>query len=89
MIKDSLLPVLLFIFIRFNTLLSQNTLGLLGFDPSLTYAGYNLFYPLNQPNVYLLNNCGEIVHECNDTNAVRPANTAYLLDDDRLIVCKG
>ena len=39
---------------------AQNTVGLLSYNPAKAYDGYNIVYPHNQPNVYLLNNCGEI-----------------------------
>ncbi len=70
------------------SLLAQNTLGLVSYDPAKTYEGYNLIYPHNQPNVYLLNNCGEIVHQWEDDANFRPGNTAYLLEDGRLVSCK-
>ncbi len=67
---------------------AQNTVGLLSYEPSLTYDGYNLIYPHNQPNVYLLDNCGEIVHVWEDSTQYRPGNTAYLLGDGRIIKTK-
>lgn len=84
----TLVIAILFTLLSSENLHSQNTVGLLDYQPALIYEGYNLFYPLNQPNVYLLNNCGEIVHDWTDSDDVRPANTAYLLDDGRLVVCK-
>ena len=41
-------------------------------------TGTTSFYPQNQPNVYLLDNCGEIVHVWEDEDNWRPGNTAYL-----------
>ncbi|MBX2874318.1 MAG: aryl-sulfate sulfotransferase [Saprospiraceae bacterium] len=67
---------------------AQNTVGLLSYEPSLTYDGYNLIYPHNQPNVYLLDNCGELVHVWEDSTQYRPGNTAYLLADGRLLKTK-
>ncbi|MEM8908714.1 MAG: aryl-sulfate sulfotransferase [Bacteroidota bacterium] len=67
---------------------AQNTVGLLTYDPSQTFDGYNLLYPHNQPNVYLLDNCGEIVHVWTDSVDFRPGNTAYLLEDGRLVKTK-
>ena len=83
----------LFSIILFNILFSiglfsQNTVGLLSYQPWNSYDGYNLIYPHNQPNVYLLNNCGEIVHTWEDSSDVRPANTAYLMEDGRLLKTK-
>ena len=67
---------------------AQNTVGLLSYEPSESFQGYNLFYPHNQPNVYLINDCGEIVHVWEDEPNFRPGNMAYLQDDGRLIKCK-
>ncbi len=64
---------------------SQNTLGLLTYEPAKSYDGLNLIYPHNQSTVYLLNNCGAIVHSWVGEEGFRPGNTAYLLDDGRLI----
>ena len=41
---------------------AQNTVGVTDFQPDLVEEGYNLIYPHNQPNVYLLDMCGEVVH---------------------------
>ena len=67
---------------------AQNTVGLLSYHPSKTTDGYNLIYPHNQPNVYLLDNCGQIVHVWTDAAGSRPGNTAYLMPDGRLIKTK-
>ena len=67
---------------------AQNTVGLLSYDPVRAYEGYNLIFPHNQPNVYLLNNCGEIVHTWEDDANWRPGNTAYLTADGRLFKTK-
>jgi len=70
------------------TAFSQNTVGLLSYKPWQSYDGYNMIFPHNQPNVYLLNNCGEIVHVWEDEDTFRPGNTAYLMNDGRLIKTK-
>lgn len=67
---------------------SQNTIGLITYNKDLSYDGYNLIYPHNQPNVYLLNNCGEIVHTWSDSSIWRPGNTAYITKQSKLIKCK-
>ena len=59
---------------------SQNTVGLLSYNPFEAYEGYNLMFPHNQSNVYLLNNCGEIVKTWEDS-VYKPGNSAYLNDD--------
>lgn len=67
------------------TISAQNTVGLISYNQSKSYDGYNLIYPHNQPHVYLLNNCGELVHMWEGEENTRPGNTAYLLDDGRLV----
>jgi hypothetical protein len=69
-------------------LVAQNTIGLLSYKPAKAFHGFNLIYPHNQPNVYLFNNCGEIVHVWEDDAGFRPGNTAYILDDGRLVKTK-
>ncbi len=64
---------------------AQNTVGLLSYDAAQAYAGYNLIFPHNQPNVYLLDNCGEIVHTWTDEANFRPGNIAYLTEEGNLI----
>lgn len=66
----------------------QNTLGLISIEAGATYEGYNLIYPHNQPNVYLLDQCGEIVHTWTDTENFRPGNTAYILPNGNLVKTK-
>ncbi|MEM7659619.1 MAG: aryl-sulfate sulfotransferase, partial [Bacteroidota bacterium] len=48
----------------------------------------NLFFPHNQPNVYLIDNCGRIVNEWTDEANFRPGNSVYLLEDGKLVKCK-
>lgn len=72
----------------FGLLTAQNTVGLLSYDFSQQYNGFNLIYPHNQPNVYLLNNCGEIVQTWSDNDTFRPGNTAYLLENGNLVKTK-
>ena len=66
----------------------QNTVGLLSYDPMQSYDGYNLIYPHNQPNVYLINNCGQVIHMWADSAQYRPGNTAYLMENGNLIKTK-
>jgi len=68
-----------------NTNAQENTVGLLSYKPSKAYDGYNLIYPHNQSNIYLLNNCGEVVHEWEGEPDTRPGNTAYLTDEGNII----
>jgi hypothetical protein len=64
---------------------AQNTVGLLTYNQNKAFDGYNLLYQHNQPSVFLLDNCGEIVHKWEGEPGTRPANTAYLLEDGRLV----
>jgi hypothetical protein len=77
---------LLVLFVQFA--LAQHTVGLLSYQPNKSFDGYNLLYPHNQPNVYLLDNCGEIVHTWPDDNSWRPGNTAYILENGNLVKSK-
>ncbi len=86
-ITKGLLVVLLFISIGYISQ-AQNTVGLLSIDQTKTFEGYNLLYPLGQPNVYLLNNCGQIVHQWQDSEEFLPGKTAYILQDGKLIKTK-
>ncbi|MDF1695617.1 MAG: aryl-sulfate sulfotransferase [Saprospiraceae bacterium] len=62
----------------------ENTIGLLSIDPNSVSEGYILLNPENQSTVYLINNCGEIVHSW-DTDEVRfPGKEQYLDRDGRL-----
>ena len=63
---------------------AQNTIGLLSYKPAQSFDGYNLIYPHSQANVYLLDNCGEIVHTWPDDAQWRPGNTAMLHTDGNL-----
>ena len=67
---------------------AQNTLGLLSYVPDKTYEGYNLIFPHSQSTVYLLNNCGQLVHTWEDEENFRPGNTVYILENGNLIKCK-
>ncbi|MEO1259541.1 MAG: aryl-sulfate sulfotransferase [Bacteroidota bacterium] len=71
-----------------SSLAQDNTVGLLSYNPDFAYEGYNLIYPHNQPNVYLLNNCGEIVHVWEDSAQFRPGNTAYIQPNGNLVKAK-
>lgn len=69
-------------------LAGQRTVGMITHDPSRAFPGYNLVYPHNQPNVYLLDNCGRIVHTWQDSAMWRPGNAAYLLENGYLVKTK-
>jgi hypothetical protein len=69
-----------------SSILSQkHTVGLITADNAKAFKGYNLIYPHEQPDVYLLNNCGQIVNKWTDVADSRPGNTVYLLDDGSIL----
>ena len=67
--------------------IAQNTIGLLKYVPEKVFQGYNLIYPHNQSNVFLLNNCGRIVHIWKGDSNWRPGNAVYLREDGNLVKC--
>ena len=76
--------VLAFVF-SFSAMNAQQTVGLISYKPWKSMDGYNLLYPHNQPDVFLLNNCGEIVHVWEGEEGRRPANTAYILENGNVV----
>lgn len=80
--------ILLILFILPSGGISQNTLGLTNIDLTKSEEGYNLLFPHSQPNVYLLNGCGEIVHQWEDGQEFRPGNIAYILENGNLLKAK-
>ncbi len=68
---------------------SQNTIGLISIDEEKTIGGYSLIYPEQQPNVYLINKCGELVHIWEDTPDNKPGKTAYLSANGNLLRSKS
>lgn len=66
----------------------KQTVGLLNYNPDKIADGYTLFYPRKQPNVYLINNCGEIVHQWSDDPMFVPNNAVYVLENGNLVKCK-
>lgn len=66
----------------------QNTIGLLSKTPEASFPGYNLIFPHNQSTVFLIDNCGQLVHEWTDAPDLRPGNAAEIMPNGDLIVCK-
>ena len=66
-------------------LAQDNTVGLISLKSWLADDGYTLLYPHNQSNVYLINNCGEIVHKWEGAEETKPGNTAYLMENGNLV----
>ncbi len=85
MMKQLFTLLLLFPLLTLN---AQNTVGLLTNEIEQVYPGYNLLYPSNQPNVYLLDNCGQVVHTWEGESGFVPGNSAYLLENGNLVKCK-
>ncbi|WP_298339371.1 aryl-sulfate sulfotransferase [uncultured Algibacter sp.] len=61
---------------------SQNTVGVIT-NESGVFNGYTLFTPNTSKKTYLINNCGEIVHQWNSTS--NPGNSVYLLESGNLL----
>ncbi len=67
--------------------IAQNTVGLQAIDHSKAFDGYNLFYPHNTNTVYLIDNCGELVHQWVGDSDYRPGNMVYLQENGDLLKC--
>ncbi len=59
----------------------DNTIGTILYNEEATEGGYNLIYPHNQPDVFLLDMCGNVVHKWENADSLRPANVCYLLEN--------
>ncbi|HLP51308.1 MAG TPA: aryl-sulfate sulfotransferase [Chitinophagales bacterium] len=62
---------------------AQNTVGLTQYTTG-NANGYVLFSPMTSTNTYLIDKCGEKVHEWN-TSAYKPALSCFLLQDGSLL----
>jgi Arylsulfotransferase (ASST) len=62
---------------------AQNTVGLIEYDPALTYPGYTLFAPNLFTTTYLIDIEGNLVRSWSAT--LLPGNVAYLLESGHLI----
>jgi hypothetical protein len=65
---------------------SQNTVGTIIHDATQATDGYNLFYPHNQSNAYLIDNCGKLVHSWDPDETSRPGNSAYIQENGDVIL---
>ena len=61
------------------------TVGTLAFVPDSVSPGYTLYQPHNQPDAFLINFCGEVVHRWEAADTLRPGNSAYLLPNGDLV----
>jgi len=76
------LTFLLYFFVSVSLIWTQEqTVGLFQLQEG-TFEGYTLFSPSASTNVYLIDNCGEMVHawEC----STKPGNATYLMPDGSL-----
>ena len=77
------------VFLIFSlSIYSQNTVGVLTFEENQTLDGYTLLYPQLQGNVYLIDNCGEVIHEWIDSSFFWPGLSVYLLENGNLLKTK-
>lgn len=65
---------------------AQNTVGLLTNEANAAQPGFTLIHPHSQGSVWLLDNCGRVVHEWPDT-LHEPGNSVYLMDNGDLVRC--
>ncbi len=80
--------IIIFLALYQNIKGQDNSVGLIHIDNDLTIGGYNLIYPERQPDIFLLNKCGEIVHRWEDQPEARPGSVAYLLENGNIIRSK-
>ncbi|MCB0689489.1 MAG: aryl-sulfate sulfotransferase, partial [Saprospiraceae bacterium] len=66
----------------------QNTVGVLQAQPLEYTSGYDLLYPNNQADIFLIDQCGRLVHRWQDDPSWRPGNVAYLLENGQLVRAK-
>ena len=62
--------------------LSQNTVGTIA-NASQSYNGITLLAPLNSTETYLINNCGEVLHQWSSN--FKPSASVYLLENGNLL----
>ncbi len=67
-------------------LFGQNTIGVTDYEPDMVDEGYTLLYPHNQPNVHLVDMCGEVVHTWTNADTLRPGNVAYLQENGDIVL---
>ncbi len=68
----------------------QNTVGTITYDPEESLGGYHLIYPERQSTIFLMDECGQVLHRWEDENpnSARPGAVAYLLEDGRILRAK-
>jgi len=78
-----------YFFITFLIILNsfaQNTVGTIKNEIG-SFNGYTLFAPLTSTETYLINNCGQVVHQWTTTNSTNsvPSASVYLLENGTLL----
>ncbi|MGY8884477.1 MAG: aryl-sulfate sulfotransferase, partial [Flavobacteriales bacterium] len=63
----------------------ENTVGTIVYDEEATDGGYNMIFPHNQPDAFLLDMCGNVVHTWENNDTLRPGNVIYLLENSDVI----
>ena len=63
----------------------DNTIGTIIYNEEATDGGFNLIYPHNQPDAFLLDMCGNVVHKWENADSLRPANVIYILENSDVI----
>jgi hypothetical protein len=75
--------ITLIFLLSITNLYSQNTIGTIINNNALSYQGYTLFSPNSSTETYLINNCGQVVHQWSSTYT--PAASVYLLENGNLL----
>jgi hypothetical protein len=76
--------LILLMFINFS-FAQENTVGTIVYDEEATDGGYNMIFPHNQPDAFLLDMCGNVVHTWESNDTLRPGNVIYLLENSDVI----
>jgi hypothetical protein len=74
--------ILLVLFCTVSIAYSQNTVGALRNDTG-SFNAYTLLSPINSNETYLINNCGQVVHQWSST--FTPGASVYLLENGNLL----
>lgn len=84
------LSCLLVLFCCNDGVKAQNTIGTLLYNEGKSLGGYHLIYPNRQSTIYLMDECGQIVHRWEDEDeGARPGAVAYLLPDGQILKAKN
>lgn len=66
----------------------QNTVGTILLDESLAFEGYTVYTPNKQSTTFLIDNCGQIVHQWTDNPMAGIGADQYILKDGSLLIAK-